>query len=773
MSGGSGSSSSSGYGYGSFSRVNNNTMRYTREQQQLHLEREQQLHLKREQKLHLEREQQLHLEREQQLHLEREQQLHLESEQQLHLESEQQLHLEREQQLHLESEQQGEIDEFDLDETDLDRDWNQKHSNKQESFAHMHVHMQESLKDLDDTYLGKQSFEPFKSSKSSKSFKLFKPLNNQPIMTTYYSSTPGEQQKYEKETIEILCETFPGLNKTDTGNESLENFFKRFEESTNNAHSVEKVEVIQNESQYAMHNSFAELYNVENHQMRVNYFSSENADDIAINGFRSAASKVDDFGQGIYTYSDVWNAIANSEKHSKRYSEDKFTKVLRVRVLIGPSTKGWKGRSDFGKDACGKPYLTLTDPTETVFCSLYESQLLATAIITLKNKYKPCINSKAQPLAGGHSAIGNSAGSHSAATGAATGAATSAAAIGWYNRGFSAGTIDWRCTEGQVVKIIGDIPIKNYNKFRDYVGVIRCIKLVNKLVKTHCLAAIYFIQLVLDQNNEPVNALNINTEIARINPNTGFLAKLEGRNRFCLILDSKYIKREFIEHVHGAVADTAINASAASWTDSVGAPAIYEPCKSWTNSRHYDFTVKQRVLMRNFGNSKKFEMYKNYNDWCGSIKAIFARGVDDYIFFVEPDKTSDDKSAPSTTNENIRQLNVNCSPSPFPKCLLNTGMAYYIPCRSTHILEATIFTIHCLQLNRDNKKRAAMNAVDASGAFGASGASGTSGASGASGASDASGASSATDTINSGASSTIVADVVSATDQPSTKKTRI
>ena len=140
------------------------------------------------------------------------------------------------------------------------------------------------------------------------------------------------------------------------------------------------------------------------------------------------------------------------------------------------------------------------------------------------------------------------------------------------------------------------------------------------------------------------------------------------------------------------------------------------------------------------------------------------------FFFVELEKTSDDKSVPSTTNENIRKLNVN--DSPFPKCLLNTGMACYIPCRSTHILEANIFTIHRAQLNRDrdNKKRAAMNAngavAVATGATVDTGAIDT-------GATVDTGAIDTGTAVITGAIANGATDTTDTTNQPITKKARI
>ena len=148
-------------------------------------------------------------------------------------------------------------------------------------------------------------------------------------------------------------------------------------------HEITRVTRIRNSRRTKMHEIFKDLYEIQNDCMTFHGTSCENADSITKKGFRGAVCLRAKFGKGIYTSSDVWEALAYAEPAEG----DLLQTVLAVKLLQGPTTMGRQDMADFGTDEHGNEILTATNPEETIFCAAYGDQLLAT--LRIKLRYLP------------------------------------------------------------------------------------------------------------------------------------------------------------------------------------------------------------------------------------------------------------------------------------------------------------------------------------------------------------------------------------------------
>jgi hypothetical protein len=144
-------------------------------------------------------------------------------------------------------------------------------------------------------------------------------------------------------------------------------------------YEVIQVVRVMNRPHYRMQQAFAENYNV--HERRTVYHGTSEAGSslIATVGFRGAACRRALFGKGIYTSTNVWEALA----YAKPFSNTKQV-FFAVELLQGPTAFGSQDQLDFGVDNEGREVLTLTNPAATILCHSKENQLLATYRITVR-----------------------------------------------------------------------------------------------------------------------------------------------------------------------------------------------------------------------------------------------------------------------------------------------------------------------------------------------------------------------------------------------------
>ena len=482
----------------------------------------------------------------------------------------------------------------------------------------------------------------------------------------------------------------------DEDKKDLKKILEMLEEHSN--FQVLKVESVLNKSQWAMHQMFANSYNIK--ETEENYHGTKYADEIAEEGFRGALCRGSKYGNGICSSTNAWKGISYCDWEGISYCDrDRYEfKLLILSVHVGPSAGGWQDRKDFGKDANGNPILTLTNPTGTIKCSKYESQLLVKAIITgrymhennhtIAHKnfvgfYNPglvkCIQYNNTPSVGVGSAIGASSASAASVASAASGA--------------SGVDTENRRSCGTVVKIF-NFPQEKYKMYLGFICVIRKIELDGKRL-------FFFLQVVLDPNNNPVNAQDVNIHIAMMNDVqfTGY----ESRYRCCIVLQSEYIQK-----VHGAIVNVAINAAEEAWKDSVGIQAIESgKCAKFAastandndndneyidslgyNYAHYDYYIDQEVFIQPcLTKNKDNKKYEKFVGWRGIIMRIMSRkgknwNGKDFILFVKPTYNQDNNLV-TFSDSGIKQLNGNCCG--FLKGSERDILNKCIPCKPSHL----------------------------------------------------------------------------------------
>jgi len=186
-----------------------------------------------------------------------------------------------------------------------------------------------------------------------------------------YSKIPSNETTVQhiSEVAEVLLAAFPMCLEPNTG-ECLANIVDRIDESSN--YEVSRVLRVQNTQRVGMHDAFKSFYDIKN--TRTVYHGTTNIYGASISkaGFRGACSQRSKFGKGIYTSSNVWEALTYSEP-----TPDMTQTFLVVKLLQGPTTLGRFEMVDFGEDAEGHQILTATNPENTIFCASHGDQLLA------------------------------------------------------------------------------------------------------------------------------------------------------------------------------------------------------------------------------------------------------------------------------------------------------------------------------------------------------------------------------------------------------------
>lgn len=181
------------------------------------------------------------------------------------------------------------------------------------------------------------------------------------------------------ELLLVLTQMFPFCcfefgDKTPT----LDQLFKIVRERCN--YEPTGVTRIVNDTRDSMYNHFKKCYKITNERLVYHGTSHANAKSITEKGFRGGVCQRAKYGKGIYTSSDVWEALAYAEP-----AEGDLTQtVLAVKLLQGPTTIGRQDMADFGTDEHGNEILTATNPEQTIFCAAYGDQLLATYRIILR-----------------------------------------------------------------------------------------------------------------------------------------------------------------------------------------------------------------------------------------------------------------------------------------------------------------------------------------------------------------------------------------------------
>lgn len=187
-------------------------------------------------------------------------------------------------------------------------------------------------------------------------------------ITEVYDRTLPMNSLHNNLTFRILRDTF--FKDGFTGD--IDGILSEVERLSN--FQIMKVKTVQNKALYEMHRAFEKAYRIQNTQMT--YHGSNKAASISVEGFRGAVCERALWGKGIYSSSNVWEAVA--------YADGDVVSVLLVSTHVGLHQVGKRNQEDFGRHPSGRPYNTLTNINGNIFCCKNEAQLLPTVEITLR-----------------------------------------------------------------------------------------------------------------------------------------------------------------------------------------------------------------------------------------------------------------------------------------------------------------------------------------------------------------------------------------------------
>ena len=186
----------------------------------------------------------------------------------------------------------------------------------------------------------------------------------------------AHKREFEAECLRVLQNPFKAvLFEPPT---SVQDAIERIRQTTQ--YQVKKVVRLQYPERFSMHRQFMRVYKIDDTRWVYHGTTKTNAAIIAKVGFRNSASQRAKFGKGIYTASNVWEALAYAEPDAKSFVQTFFVAALAQ----GPSRVGTENMSDFGDDEAQRQILTTTNPEQTIFCAAYEDQLYAHYMITMR-----------------------------------------------------------------------------------------------------------------------------------------------------------------------------------------------------------------------------------------------------------------------------------------------------------------------------------------------------------------------------------------------------
>ena len=229
---------------------------------------------------------------------------------------------------------------------------------------------------------GPDFVDPFDQVKSERRLGTDKPVEWEPMQgcrnlerQLYHSAvrfSKGESESmYARECLSVLQRAFPVVLSPEP--RSLEDAIGCIEERTQ--YRLVEIVRLQNPGLLSMQKHFALVHEIKETERRWVYHgtTNENAKRISDNGFRNAASQRAKFGKGIYSASNVWEALAYAEPEPASMVQT----FLVAELVQGPTCVGTENKTDFGCDEAQRQIITATNPEQTIFCAAYESQLYA------------------------------------------------------------------------------------------------------------------------------------------------------------------------------------------------------------------------------------------------------------------------------------------------------------------------------------------------------------------------------------------------------------
>lgn len=164
---------------------------------------------------------------------------------------------------------------------------------------------------------------------------------------------------------------------------------------TRYGYEVVRVVRVQDTRRRQMYDSFRTVYRILNEANTFYGASPVEADLIAQVGIRAEAGQRARLGNGVYTMSNVWEALASAEPDSARdFMQELF--VCKVALgsceflsegggaTLGSCSDGTGGEVGFGCTMHGGEILTRTNMEQTIFCCKYENQVVVEYRVQLR-----------------------------------------------------------------------------------------------------------------------------------------------------------------------------------------------------------------------------------------------------------------------------------------------------------------------------------------------------------------------------------------------------
>ena len=154
---------------------------------------------------------------------------------------------------------------------------------------------------------------------------------------------------------------------------------------TRYGYEVLRVVRVQDTRRREMYESFRAVYGIANEADTFYGASPAAAETIAQSGIRAEAGQRARLGNGVYSMSNVWEALASAEPDSAR---DLMQELFVCKVALGSceleSEGGEIALASFGSTMHNEEILTRTNTEQTIFCCKYENQVVVEYRVQLR-----------------------------------------------------------------------------------------------------------------------------------------------------------------------------------------------------------------------------------------------------------------------------------------------------------------------------------------------------------------------------------------------------
>jgi len=145
-------------------------------------------------------------------------------------------------------------------------------------------------------------------------------------------------------------------------------------------YEIISIHSVQNTNLKAMHDTFNVVHQIGKPRTVYHGSTGKSIANIAKTGFRGSACSRSKHGRGIYTSSNLWEALSYAEPEK----DTLYQSVIVTDLLQGPTIMGTQDLVEFGFNSANQEILTSTNAENTIFCAARESQLLTKYIIVFK-----------------------------------------------------------------------------------------------------------------------------------------------------------------------------------------------------------------------------------------------------------------------------------------------------------------------------------------------------------------------------------------------------